>query len=185
VNTPSRNVKRRVYNATKEFLFVTLYLWVIFGLFAIYRSVILAEHHVSFRAKSFALINALALAKVMVTAKELRFGELFHEVPLIFPTITKSVSFSILLASFKIIEEAAVGLYQGKSLHDSIANLGGGTWQGILCLTLLLFVMLIPFFGFTEMQQVFGEGKLFKLFFQSRELSSEPKHEQFETRSST
>jgi len=101
VNTSSRNVKRRVYNATKEFLFVTLYLWVIFGLFAIYRSVILAEHHVSFRAKSFALINALALAKVMVTAKELRFGELFHEAPLIFPTITKSVSFSTFACQFQ------------------------------------------------------------------------------------
>ena len=73
----------------------------------------------------------------------------------------------MVMALFKIIEEAAKGLFKGKNFHESIANLGGGTWQSILCLTGLLFVMLIPFFGFTEMQRVFGEGKLRELFFRS------------------
>lgn len=175
MNKSDRSLKQRMYNATKEFIVVTLYLWVVFGLFAIYRSVILAENHVAFTAKGFALINALVLAKVMVIAKEFHFGEGFDDSPLIYPTLAKSASFSILLACFKIIEEAAVGLYHGKTFQQSLVDLGGGTWQGIVCLTLLLFVLLIPFFGFTELQKVLGEENLIKVFFRSRELFRETK----------
>jgi hypothetical protein len=169
VNTSNQKVKQRVYHAMKDFLVLTAYLWVIFSLFALYKSVILAEDHVPFAAKGFALINALVLAKVMVIAREFHFAEGFHDSPLIYPTLVKSASFSVLLASFKIIEESAVGMYHGKSFQQSIVALGGGTWQGIACLTLLLFVMLIPFFGFTELQKCLGEGKLTNLFFRSRE----------------
>jgi hypothetical protein len=170
VNTSSKKVKQRVYSAMKEFLVVTIYLWVVLGLFAIYRSVIRAEDHVSLADKSFALINALVLAKVMVIAKEFHFGEGFDDSPLIYPTLAKSASFSLLLACFKIIEESAIGLYHGKTFQQSMAVLGGGTWQGLVYLTLLLFVMLIPFFGFTELQKLLGEGKLVKLFFRSRDV---------------
>lgn len=169
MSTSGRNLKQRFYAAMKEFLVVTLYLWVILGLFAIYRSVLLAEEHVPLVDKSFALVNALVLAKVMVIAKELHFGERFDDSPLIYPTLTKSASFSILLACFKIIEESAIGLYHGKTFQESI-SLGGGTLQGIVCLTLLMFVMLIPFFAFTELQKIMGEGKLMQLFFRSRQL---------------
>jgi len=148
---------------------MALYLWLIFGLFALYRSLILAEHHIPLAEKGFALLNALVLGKVMVIAKELRLGEMDKDVPLIYPTLLKSALFSVVLALFKILEEAARGLYRGESFHKSLANLGGGTWQAIVCLTLLLFVMLIPFFGFTELQRGLGEGKLLALFFQPRQ----------------
>ena len=59
-------------------------------------------------------------------------------------------SLFIVLACFKIAEDAVVGKIHGKSFHESLADLGGGTWTGILCLTLLLFIVLIPFFGYTE-----------------------------------
>ena len=74
----------------------------------------------------------------------------------------------MILACFKILEDAAVRLYHGKSFADSIADLGAGTVQGILILTLLLFVVLIPFVGFGELKRVLGEGKLKQLFFQPR-----------------
>lgn len=51
---------------------ISFYLFVVFSLFAIYRSVILAEHHIDFVPHGLALINALALAKVILVAQELR-----------------------------------------------------------------------------------------------------------------
>jgi hypothetical protein len=79
--------------------------------------------------------------------------------------------FSVVVAGCKILEEAAVGLYHGKSFAQSIGDLGGGTLKGILILTVLLFVMLIPFFAFGELRRVLGEGQLTQLFFRPRELS--------------
>jgi hypothetical protein len=165
-------LKHKAYEATKEFVVIALYLWVIFGLFVIYRSVILAEH-VPAREKGFALINALVLGKVMLVAKELRLGENVNDAPLIYPTLLKSALFSVVLAVFKILEEAARGLYHGRSFQQSITDIGGGTWQGILCVALLLFVLLIPFFGFTELQRVLGQGKLQQLFFHPRQVSNQ------------
>jgi hypothetical protein len=81
------------------------------------------------------------------------------------------------LACFKILEDAAVGLYHGKSFAESIADLGGGTLQAILILTLLLFVVLIPFVGFGELQRALGKGKLKQLFFHTRSLQNQSMRE--------
>jgi hypothetical protein len=76
--------------------------------------------------------------------------------------------FTIVLACFKILEDAGLGLYHGKSFQQSVADLGGGTLNGILSLSLIMFVILIPFFVVTELQGVLGEGKLAQTFFRSR-----------------
>ena len=171
--TSSRTLKQIAYQQLKEFLVIALYLWVVFGLFVMYKSAILAEQQIAFAYHGFAIINALALAKVMLTARDLHLGEHFDEAPLIYPTLLKSALFTVVLAGFKILEEAAVGLYHGQSFHQSIADLAGGTWKGILTLTLLLFAVLIPFVGFGELQRVLGEGKLAQIFFHSRPLENQ------------
>jgi len=166
----SRTLKQIAYQQLKEFLAITLYLWAVFGLLVMFKSVILAEKHIPFAYHGFAIINALALAKVMLTAKDLHLGDRFDEAPLIYPTLLKSALFTAVLACFKVLEEAAVGLYHGKSFQQSISDLGGGTLNGILVLTLLLFAMLIPFVGYGELQRILGEGKLERLFFYPRPL---------------
>ena len=168
MNTTSRSLKQKAIEQMKEFLLIALYLWFVFSLLIVYRSVILAEYHIPVAYHGFAIINALALGKVMLVAKDLHLGERFDDAPLIYPTLLKTALFTVVLACFKILEEAAVGLYHGKSFGESIADLGGGTLQGILILTLLLFVVLIPFVGFGELKRVLGEGKLKQLFFQPR-----------------
>jgi len=171
--TSSQTLKEKAYREFKEFLVISFYLWVVFGLFLLYKAVILNEEHVDFLAKGLALINALALAKVMLIARALHFGEWATDAPLIYPTLIKSALFSLVLAFFKILEEALVGLYHRRTFQESIADLGGGTLKGILTLTLLLFVMLIPFFAFTELQRVLGEGKLTKIFFSRGNLTEQ------------
>jgi len=96
-------LKQKFYKATKEFIVIALYLWLIFGLFALYRSVILAEDHVSAAEEGFALVNALVLGKVVLAAKELHLGNFVNDAPLIYPTLVKSALFSILLTVFKFL----------------------------------------------------------------------------------
>jgi hypothetical protein len=138
-----------------------------------FKSVVLAENHIPFAYHGFALIHAVALAKVMLTAKDLHLGEKFDEAPIIYSTLLKSALYTLLLACFKILEETAVGLYHAKSFQQSISDLGGGTFNGILILILLLFAMLVPFVGYGELQRVLGEGKLERIFFYPRPLESE------------
>ena len=164
-------VKQKAYSEFKEFVVIVLYLWLVFGLLLLYKSVILNQEHISYLAHGVALINALVLGKFILIARALHLGDTAEDAPLIYPTLLKSALFSIVLACCKILEEAAVGFYHGKSFSESIADLGGGTLKGILTLTVLLFVLLIPFFGFGELQRVLGEGKLARLFFRPRTVS--------------
>ena len=67
-----------------------------------YKSLILSEHHIDFVRHGVALISALALAKVMLTAQELHLADWFGDAPLIYPTFVKSAIFTIVLACFKV-----------------------------------------------------------------------------------
>lgn len=172
--------KQKAYHELKEFFVIVLYLWVVLALFLVYKSVLLNEEHISFLTKGFAIINALVLGKVILIARALHLGDRYNNLPLVYPTLLKSALFSIVLAIFKILEAAAVGLYRREPFQQSIADFGGGTLSGILTLTLLMFVVLIPFFGFTELQRVLGEGKLGRLFFGPRELENQVQHESYD-----
>ena len=169
--TPTPTLTQRAYHGFKEYLVISCYLCVVFSLFAVYKSVILAEHHIAIASQGFALLNGLALAKVMVVAQELHFADQFKGAPLIYPTLFKSATFAVLLGCFKILEETAVGLYYGQSFNQSITAIGGGSLKGTLSLMALLAVVLIPFFGFTELRRVLGGGTLERLFFRSRDLA--------------
>jgi hypothetical protein len=175
MGTRSEALKQKAYREFKEYLVIVLYLWVVFGLFLLYKSVILNEQHMSYVARGIALINALVLGKFIVIARALHLGDTAEDAPLIYPTLLKSALFSIILAGCKILEDAAVGFFHGKSFSQSIAGLGGGTLRGILTLTVLMFVMFIPFFGFGELERVLGEGKLTQLFLHTREVSAPAK----------
>jgi len=169
---PTRTLKQKAYQGLKEYIAISCYLWLVFGLFVLYRSVLLSER-ISVVAHGEALINALALGKVMLVAQELHFAEKFKDKPLIYATLFKSVAFALILGCFKILEEICIGLYHGKSAGQSIAEVGGGTLYGILAMTAILAVLLIPFFAFTELRGIFGKEKLAGLFFTSGHLPSE------------
>jgi hypothetical protein len=173
METTSPTLKQKAVEQMKEFLLIALYLWLVFGLFVVYKSVILTKYHIDFAYHGFALFNALALGKIMLMAKDFHLGERFDDAPLIYPVLLKSALFSVVLACFEILEDVALGFYLGKSFAESIADLPGGSLRGISILTLLLFVMLIPFVGFGELQRVLGAGRLKQLFFRPRSLQSQ------------
>ncbi|HEX8814076.1 MAG TPA: hypothetical protein VF753_01115 [Terriglobales bacterium] len=167
-STGTRTLKQKAYQELKEYSLIVAYLWLVFGLFVVYKSVILNEEHVSYAAHGIALINALVLGKFALIARALHLGEQLDDAPLIYPTLLKSGLFSAVLACCKVLEDAALGYFHGKTFQDSIADLGGGTLLGLLTLTSILFVTLIPFFGFGELERVLGEDKLKQLFFSRR-----------------
>ena len=172
METSAVSLKDRIYRGIKDYILITVYLWLIFALFDIYRSVLVAQYHIDVVAKSFALINALALAKIALIARELKLDARLRPKgrPLIYPTLLNAAAFGALLVAFKILEELAVGMYHGQSLAASFTDWGGGSLKAILCIGGIFFVMLIPFCAFSELEIVLGEGKLKQLFFGPRQL---------------
>ena len=75
LGTRSEALKQKAYHELKEYILIVLYLWVIFGLFLLYKSVILNEEHISYLARGFALVNALVLGKFVLIARALHLGQ--------------------------------------------------------------------------------------------------------------
>jgi hypothetical protein len=80
----------------------------------------------------------------------------------------KSLTFAILLLAFHLVEDAIRAWFESKPLSQAFADLGG-TLPGLLSYAAILFVALIPFFGFREVARTLGNGALWNLFLHSGE----------------
>jgi len=162
--------RRRVWEIVvceaKKFGILFLYLAVVFGLLTLHQWVVLASNHISYAFYGASVINALILAKIMLVAEALHFGERFRDKPLAYSILYKSVAFGLMLVVAYVAEEVIVGLLKGKSLGQSTPELGGGTLGGILAIAVIMCVALIPFFAFKEIRRVYGGPQFDSLFFQ-------------------
>lgn len=164
-DTRKARIAQRAIEEIKTFLGMTLYLWVVFGLFFLHEFIVLSQYKIDFQFYGLAIVNALVLAKVMLVAEDMHLGDRFKEKPLIFPILYKSVAFSVVFICFHIVEELIVDLVKHKPISESVASVGGGSLRGILGVGVIVAVALIPFFAFREVGRAIGERKLYSLLF--------------------
>ena len=157
-------LKESALHEAKEFLWIFVYLWLCFGLFVLYKALILEDYDIPFAAHGFALIKALVLGKVILVAKGLHLGEGSRNRPLIYPTLYRAGLFFVVLVLFSLLEEIVRNLLHHETIGESLADMWGNS---LVMLTngLLMFVTLIPFIAFQEIGGVLGDNKLFHLFF--------------------
>jgi uncharacterized protein (DUF1810 family) len=157
-------LKTGAIDETRELFGIFIYLWVLLSLFSLHKALVLNEESLIYH-QGFALINALALAKVVLVAEFFHVGDKLKNRPLIYPIMFKSAVFAVILLCFHIIEETLIGVLHGKTLSQSISNTGGGTLQGILMVGIIMFVVLTPFFAFRELGRAIGKEQLRSLLF--------------------
>jgi len=163
-----RNLKERAFEEFKRFIVIFLYLWVVFGLLSLHKSVVLSQRHLDYEEHTFAIINALVFAKVLLVGEDLHLGRRFESTPLIYAILYKCFVFSVVLISFHIIESAIVGVWHGHTIADSIPPLFGWNPKGLLAVGFMCFVLLLPFFGFREIARVMGRREMRRLLFEKR-----------------
>jgi hypothetical protein len=73
--------------------------------------------------------------------------------------IEYAVIFLLLLIVLTLVEETVVGLIHGRGIREVLAGIGGGTLPEVLATSLLLLLILIPYFGLREIAQRLGEGE--------------------------
>jgi hypothetical protein len=172
--TPSRpNLKERASEEFKRFLVIFLYLWVVFGLLSLHKSIILEQRHLDYQEHTFAFINAFVFAKVLLTAEHFHLGTRFSHKPLIYPILHKCFIFTVVLISFHIIESAVVGVWHGHAVADSLPPMLGWNPKGLLAVGAMCFILLLPFFGFREITRVIGRREMRALLFERNEAATQ------------
>jgi hypothetical protein len=148
-----------------------LYLSIVFGLFAWYRRLILAGYKIEYLNYGVAIMEALVLAKVIMIAEVLGLSrDLFKGKPLVYPTVYKSVVFSLFVALFTVAEGTVRGFLKGAGLRGWLMEIQGKGKYEFLAHCLMVFFMFIPFFAFRELEKILGKGKIGRLFFRDRSL---------------
>ena len=157
-------ITEKVLDEGKQLIWIFIYFWVLFGLFSVFRSLVLNEQNLVYH-EGFAIINAFLLAKVVLTAEFFQVADNLQRKPLVYPIVFKSAVFCVILICFYIVEETLVGMWHGKTIAASFPKIGGGGWKGILVVGSILFVALIPFFAYRELARVLGKDELHSLIF--------------------
>lgn len=157
------SLKEKAIGEMKIYLAVTIYLWVLLALFALYRKSLLQENGIDYWRQGSAILNALILGKVILLGDILKLGDSLRKRALVWVVLGKTLIFTALLMAFHAAEEMVRAAIKGTSLAESILGIGGGTWFGLAVYAAIMFVMLIPLAGFRELSFVMGKGVMWKV----------------------
>ena len=160
-----RNLTERLADEARRFVVMFLYLWILFGLFVPHERIILDQRGINFTLHGFALVNALVLGKVMLVVEDLNLERWLRRGPLIYPILFESLLLSVLFIGCHVVEHLVKGIVKGETLGASLPTIGGGGLAGVVCVALILFVSLIPFFAFRTIGRELGPGRLNTMLF--------------------
>lgn len=166
------SIRERATNELKEFVVVAAYLCVCFTAILYLKASILKAQGIAFAPFGFAVIKALICAKFVSVGHMFHAGERFKSLPLIWPTLYKSLVFLVLLIGLNALEEIVAGRIHHRTVADSLAEFGGGTLDQLIATSIVGLLILIPFFAFRTLGEVVGEENLVRVFFQRRHGSS-------------
>jgi hypothetical protein len=152
----------------REFIVLTAYLYVCFAAVIYFKAAILQAHGIAYTHLGLAIVKAALCAKFMLMGRLFHMGERFKNLPLIVPTLYRSLVFLLLLAALTFIEEIVVGALHRRTVLDSISDIAGGTFQQMVATILIIFLILVPYFAFRSLGEIVGDKTLVRLFFERR-----------------
>lgn len=165
-NSAKPELKKKAAHEARELLIVFLYLAFFFCALATYSMLLLSEYHVRYLTYTFALINALVVAKVILIGDYARLGKRYEGRPLFVSAIMKAFLFAVLVLAFHFLEEVIKQLVHGADITSAFHDVRIDELLGRM---LVVFCTFIPLFGFRELRRVMGEEEFHALVFRSRE----------------
>jgi len=151
---------KRVSHELTEYAAISLYLYICFGAILLYKAAVLQGHGIVYAPYGLAAVKALILAKFMLIGQATKMGERYSHKPLIYPILHKSLAFLALLVVLSVIEEVVAGALHHRSVAESLSGIAGGTWFQIITTSLLLWLILLPYFAFRQIGERLGAGTL-------------------------
>jgi hypothetical protein len=160
-----RNLKAKAAAEFRRFLVLFLYLWILFGVFALNQGAVLREHGIPWTAQGLAVINALVFAKVMMLYEMFDPGRWLRKRPLIYPILYEAFLLTILFLVVHLAEKVVGGVIRGQTVVESLPSVGGGGFVGLISATIIIFVALTPFFALRNLGFALGPDRLYALIF--------------------
>jgi hypothetical protein len=176
-STPTPLLRRAVtwwLAQVKHALPPTIFFLVGFNLILWTKRLILQEQGIEFSGFFTAIVAALLVGKAVLVTDNLPFMRRFDGAPMIQPILFKSVIYWVCVLIVRLVEEIAHFVAAGGAITafgDHFAN--HFSLPRFLSIQIWLMVLFLIYVTIHELNELFGDGELYRLFFRWR--SSEAK----------
>jgi hypothetical protein len=169
---------RRVFDwwfaQVKHALPPTIFFFVGFNLILWTKRLILEEHGIDFSGFFTATVAAMLVGKAVLVTDNLPFMRRFDGAPMIRPILFKSAIYWVCVLIVRLAEGLVHFLAGGGALAEFPNYLVERfSWSRFLSIQLWLMVLFLVYVTIHELNTLFGDGELYRLFFRWR--SSEAK----------
>jgi len=151
-NPAKATLAQRARRELIEYIVISAYLYIYFGALLAYKATILLSVGVTFAPFGLALVKALISAKFIMLLEALKLGAKGKGASPLIDILKKSSLFAVFLIVLTLIEELIVGALHGKGVQEILGEIAGGSLPQALAVGLLLFLIMIPYFTYRELQ---------------------------------
>jgi hypothetical protein len=152
----------------------TIFFFIGFNLILWTKRMILEEHGIDFSGFFTATVAALLVGKAVLLTDHLALMHRFDGAPMIRPILFKSAVYWLCVLIVRLAEGLLRFLTSGGTIADFPAFLiTHFSWSRFLSIQIWLMVLFLIYVAIHELNMLFGDGELYRLFFRWR--SSEAK----------
>jgi hypothetical protein len=156
----SAGFKQKAKHEAQEFFMISAYLGMFFCAMALYTMVVLRNYNASSFTFTFAIVNALVMAKVILLGEVGHLGRRGEARPLYQSVLSKAFLFALLVLVFHFIEEFIKGVFHGEEPGSAFQMTD---FHMLVARSILIFFAFIPLFAFRELRRVLGEERLYAI----------------------
>lgn len=153
------SLRDRLGEELRRYALVSLYLWIVLGAIFAYKSAVLSEAGLPLLPLGTALVKALVLGKFVLIGEAARVGGRVRTRTVLGRVAWKSAAFLLFLVVLTVLEELLVGWFHGRTPLQVLAELGGGPLP-MIASSILMLLVLVPFFMAQELARLLGKGAL-------------------------
>jgi hypothetical protein len=153
----------------KHVLPPTIFFFIGFNLILWTKQMILQEHHIEFSGFIVATMAALVVGKAVLVTDHMPFMRRFEGAPLLQPILFKAAIYWVCVFLLRIGEGLLHFLHGGGALADFPQHLiNRFSWPRFLSIQVWLMVLFLVYVAIHELNGLFGDGELYRLFFRWR-----------------
>ncbi len=172
-HAPSRlaRVGHVLLHEFREVVPPTIFFFFGFNLILFTKRLILEEYLVQFTGFFIATTGALIVGKTVLVVDKLPFLRHFDRAPLVQPILFKTVVYTLFVGVARLLEEfisyvlAGGVVGHGGFIEEQIGNF---SWHRFVATQMWIFVLFLVYVTGSELNELFGDGELFKILFKRR-----------------
>lgn len=166
---PASSIAHKAIRELREYAVISAYLYVCLGALVLFKVAILNGQGVSYAPYGLAAVKALVLGKFILLGRAAALGDRHKGRRAIFVIAHKSLAFLVLLLVLSVIEEAVAGYIHGHTVTASLSSFLGGSLLQIVASSVIMLLILIPYFAYGEIEIALGEARLRNILFAPRD----------------